>query len=57
MDLNIKLRLIHQASTEGVLHGIVGTVDTQLAEDVLTMGVDGVDAGETLSGYFLGGLA
>ena len=35
----------------------MGGIDTQLAEDVLAVGGDGVDAGVALGGYLLGGLA
>ena len=35
----------------------MGGVDAQLAEDILTVCGDGVDAGETLGGNLLGGLA
>lgn len=41
--LNIELRLIHQTRPEGILHGIMRTVDAQFAEDVLPVRVYGMN--------------
>ena len=55
--LDIEFRGIDEAGTEGIFGGFVSGVDTQLAEDVLAVGGNRVDAGESFGGYFLSGLS
>ena len=51
------LALVDESGAHGGLDGFVGCVDTELAEDVLAVGVDGVDARESLGGYLLSRLS
>ena len=44
LTLNVEFRGINKTGSEGVFDDLVGGVDSELAEDVLTVGGDGVYA-------------
>ena len=54
-SLDIILCRIYQASSECILGCFMHIVHAQLSEDILAVGVHGMETGESLFGYFLGG--
>ena len=53
VELNVEFRGINESRSQGIFDDFVGSIDAQLAEDVLTMSGDGVNAREALSGNLL----
>ena len=53
VELNVKFRGINEPRSQGIFDDLMGSIDAQLAEDVLTMGGDGVNAREALSSNLL----
>ena len=54
VDSNIIFRRIDNPGTQRILGCFMHIVDFQFSEDILSVGGDGMDAGETFGSYLFG---